>query len=313
MSSVPTTSLPSGAQHEIRHGSHRAIVTEVGATLRHYSVADADVIDGFGADEWSPDGRGQVLAPWPNRLDGGKYRFEGRDAQAALDEPELQNAIHGLVRWLPWRTASKSADGVELTCVLHPQPGYPWRLDLQVGYRLDGTGLTVSCRARNASSAPAPFGIGFHPYLTLGTAIDDAVLRIPATRSLTMDDRGLPIGDESVTGSDLDFTEPKSIGSMRLDTGYTNLVRGADGIARACVATRDNDRGASLWVDPLFRYLMVYTGDKLEAVSRRRRAVAIEPMTCPPNALRSGTDVLKMEPGQSVEGHWGLVPYGPIR
>ena len=223
-------------------------------------------------------------------------------------EPELQNAIHGLVRWLPWKTASKSADGVELTCVLHPQPGYPWRLDLQVGYRLDGTGLTVSIRARNASSVPAPFGIGFHPYLTVGTAIDDAVLQIPATRCLVMDDRGLPIGNEPVAGSDLDFTEPRSVGSMRLDTGYTDLVRGSDGLARAFVARPDEGRNASLWADSLFRYLMVYTGDKLEAVSRRRRAVAIEPMTCPPNALRSGTDLLKMEPGQVVEGRLGLVP-----
>jgi aldose 1-epimerase len=248
-----------------------------------------------------------VLAPWPNRLAGGKYRFEGRDGRAALDEPELQNAIHGLVRWLPWRTASKSADGVELTCALHPQPGYPWRLDLQVGYRLDGTGLTVSFRARNASSVPAPFGIGFHPYLTVGTAIDDATLQIPATQCLVMDDRGLPIGNEPVAGSDLDFSEPRSVGSLRLIGLRADLVRGP--MARAHVAPRWHRR-VSLWADSLFRYLMVYTGDKLEAVSRRRRAVAIEPMTCPPNALRSGADLLKMEPGQVVEGRWGLVPTG---
>jgi aldose 1-epimerase len=185
--------------------------------------------------------------------------------------------------------------------------GYPGQLDRQVGYRLDGTGLTVSIRARNASSVPAPFGIGFHPYLTVGIAIDDAVLRIPATRYLLTDDRGLPIGNEPVAGSDLDFTEPRSVGSMRLDTGYTDLLRGSDGLARASVA-RPEGRRVSLWADSLFRYLMVYTGDKLEAVSRRRRAVAIEPMTCPPNALRSGTDLLKMEPGQVVEGRWGLVP-----
>ena len=128
----------------------------------------------------------------------------------------------------PMEDCIEVADGVELTCVLHPQPGYPWRLDLQVGYRLDGTGLTVSIRARNASSVPAPFGIGFHPYLTVGTAIDDAVLQIPATRCLVMDDRGLPIGNEPVAGSDLDFTEPRSVGSMRLDTGYTDLVRGSE-------------------------------------------------------------------------------------
>ena len=87
MRRIQPSSPPSGEQHEIRHGAQRAIVTEVGATLRHYSVEGVDVIDGFGAEEWSPDGRGQVLAPWPNRLDGGRYRFEGRDGQAELDEP----------------------------------------------------------------------------------------------------------------------------------------------------------------------------------------------------------------------------------
>jgi len=310
MSSVNAVSPLSGAQYEIRHGSQRAIVTEVGATLRHYSVEDADIIDGFGVEEWSPSGRGQVLAPWPNRLDRGQYRFEGRACQAALDEPELQNAIHGLVRWLPWKSASKSADEVALTCALHPQPGYPWRLDLEVRYRLDATGLTVSFRARNASSVPAPFGIGFHPYLTVGAAIDDAVLRVPANRCLVMDDRGLPVGDEPVAGSDRDFTEPRSVGSMRLDTGYTDLVRGADGLARASVARSDKGRRVSVWADSLFRYLMVYTGDTIENVSRRRRAIAIEPMTCPPNALRSGIGLLKLEPGQHVEGRWGVVPDG---
>lgn len=308
MSSVHAVSPPSGVQYEIRRGSHRAIVTEVGATLRHYSVEDADIIDGFGVEEWSPSGRGQVLAPWPNRLDGGKYRFEGRDGRAALDEPELQNAIHGLVRWLPWRTTLKSADGVELTCVLHPQPGYPWQLDLEVEYRLDGTGLTVGARARNASDVPAPFGIGFHPYLTVGMAIDDALLHIPARRWLVTDDRELPTGEAPVAGSDRDFGEPRTVGSLRLDTGYTDLVRGPDGLARASVASPDGGRRVTLWVDSSFRYLMVYTGDTLKDASRRRCAVAIEPMTCPPNALRSGTDLLRIEPGGVVEGRWGVLP-----
>ena len=308
MSAVDAVLPQSGAQYEIRHGAQRAIVTEVGATLRHYAVGDADIIDGFGLEEWSPSGRGQVLAPWPNRLDRGQYRFEDRAGQAALDEPGSQNAIHGLVRWLPWQIASKSADAVVLTCALPPQPGYPWRLDLEVGYSLDATGLTVCFRARNASRVPAPFGIGFHPYVTVGATIDDALLRIPANRCLVMDDRGLPIGDAPVAGSERDFTQPRSIGSIRLDTGYTDLVRDADGLARASVARPGEGRCVVLWADASFRYLMVYTGDTIEAVPRRRRAIAIEPMTCPPNALRSGIDLLTVEPGQVVEGRWGLVP-----
>ena len=271
-------------------------------------MEDTDIIDGFGVEELSPSGRGQVLAPWPNRLDGGNTGSRVGTAERRSTSPSCRTRSTG------WCDGShgglQSADEVELTCVLHPQPGYPWRLDLQVGYRLDGTGLTVSFRARNASSVPAPFGIGFHPYLTVGTAIDDATLQIPATQCLVMDDRGLPIRNEPVAGSDLDFSEPRSVGSLRLDTGYADLVRGPDGLAYAFVARPDEGRRVSLWADTLFRYLMVYTGDKLEAVSRRRRAVAIEPMTCPPNALRSGTDLLKMEPGQVVEGRWGLVPTG---
>jgi aldose 1-epimerase len=308
MNSSRVVTSPSGEQHEIRCGSHRAIVTEVGATLRHYSVNDVDVIDGFGTDEWAPSGRGQVLAPWPNRLDGGKYRFEGRDAQAALDEPELHNAIHGLVRWLPWRTVSKSVDAVGLACLLYPQPAYAWLLELQVEYRLDGTGLTVGARARNASDVPAPLGIGFHPYLTVGMAIDDAVLSIPAKRWVVTDDRELPIGIAPVDGSDRDFSEPRPVGPLRLDTGYTDLVRGPDDLARAFVATPEGNRRVTLWVDSSFRYLMVYTGDTLKDASRRRCAVAIEPMTCPPNALRSGTDLFRIAAGDAFEARWGLVP-----
>ena len=300
--------LPSGEQHEIRHGSHRAIVTEVGATLRHYSVADADVIDGFEANERATAGRGQVLAPWPNRLDHGRYSFEGQKARAALDEPELQNAIHGLVRWLPWRVLSRSPEAVELVCVLHPQPAYPWRLEMEVCYRLDHSGLTVSFKARNASDGPAPFGIGFHPYLTVGSVVDEGILQVPATRRLTLNERGLPIGVEDVAGSELDFTAPRLIGPAKLDAAYTALVHSSDGRARAVLERPHEGRRVCLWVDQTFRYLMVYTGDKIELESRRRRAVAIEPMTSPPNALRTGTDLLKIKPGETVEGRWGLTP-----
>ena len=134
--------LPSGEQHVIHSGGSEAIVTEVGAALRTFTVDGAAVIDGFAEDERSSAGRGQVLAPWPDRLDNGHYVFGGLTGRAALDEPELSNAIHGMVRWVPWRLVSHSPDAVGLGCALHPQPGYPWRLDLQVEYRLTDDGIT---------------------------------------------------------------------------------------------------------------------------------------------------------------------------
>ena len=297
---------PSGEQHEIRHDDQVAVVTEVGATLRRYTVGGVEVLDGFGVNEPSPAGRGQVLAPWPNRLDGGRYTFGGSEGRAAIDEPELGNAIHGLVRWLPWLLASKTDEAVALECVLHPQPAYPWRLELGLEYRLAGAGLEVVARATNASLEAAPFGIGFHPYLTMGIPVDDVRLTIPASRRLTTDDRALPVSEQNVAETEFDFTLGRPVGATQLDTCFTGLARGSDGRSRARLESTDRERGVEVWVDEAFGYLQVYTGDTLEPASRRRQAIAIEPMTCPPNAFASGIDVIRLEQGASWSGAWGI-------
>jgi aldose 1-epimerase len=297
-------SPPSGAQHTIRHGSYEATVTEVGATLRSFTEAGVDVLDGFGADEMSSAGRGQILAPWPNRLEDGSYERYGEVARAALDEPANANAIHGLVRWLPWTLRSEEPARVELGCVLHPQPGYPWRLELAVDYELGSDGLQVTTTATNRSVGPAPFGLGFHPYVKVAGTVDDAELTIPAVRRLVSDERGLPTTDEAVSDTEFDFTTPRRIGTTRLDTGFTDLTRDDDGRARVVVA--DGDRTVTVWAGRGFDHLMVYTGDTLEPALRRRRGIAVEPMTCPPNALRTGSGVIRLQPEGSWTGTWGI-------
>jgi len=309
---VPATTTdilaPSGAQYDIGHGRHRVVVTEVGATLRAYTVDGRPVLDGFAPDEMCAGGRGQVLAPWPNRLGDGSYRFEGRTAQAALNEPDRHNAIHGLVRWLPWQVASRAQNVLALGCTLHPQPGYPWRLALAVEYRLGRDGLSVTFDATNTDSVTAPLGVGFHPYLTVSTAsIDTASLAVPARRRLVTDERGLPTATSAVAGSELDFTARRWVGTTRLDTAFTDLQRDGDGLAR--VELDDpGGRGVTVWMDERFRYVMVYTGDTLEPPQRRRTSIAVEPMSCPPDALRSGTDLVRLEPGASWSGRWGITP-----
>jgi aldose 1-epimerase len=295
---------PSGEQHAIRHGDQVAVVTEVGATLRSFGAGGVDIVDGFDVGEPSPAGRGQVLAPWPNRLDGGRYTFGGREGSAAIDEPELGNAIHGLVRWLPWELRSRTQEAVALDCVLHPQPGYPWRLELGLEYRLGPDGLAISVRATNASTEPAPFGIGFHPYLSLGIPVDDVRLTIPASRKLLTDERALPVGEEQVDGTSFDFRTTRTVGSTQLDTCFASLVPESDGRVRAQV--EGEGRVLELWADASFRYLQAYTGDTLEPASRRRQGVAIEPMTCPPNAFASGVDVIPLEPDAAWSGTWGI-------
>jgi aldose 1-epimerase len=299
---------PSGEQFAIAFGHQQAVVTEVGATLRSYTVDDQNVVDGFPAEEICTAGRGQVLAPWPNRLGDGRYTFEGRSGRAALDEPERSNAIHGLVRWLPWALTSRAQNVLALGCTIRPQPGYPWRVSLNIEYRLGRNGLTVTTAVVNHDSVAAPFGLGFHPYLTVGTpTVDLARLTLPAQRRFVTDIRGLPIGDAPVNGTALDFAGGRPIGAIELDTAYTDLVRDDEGIARITLDGPVGGRGVTVWMDAHFPYVMAFTGDTL-APERRRHAIAIEPMTCAPDALRTGNDLIRLSPGVEWRATWGITP-----
>jgi aldose 1-epimerase len=304
------TSVATGDQWVIGHGDQRAVITEVGATLRSFTVGDHDVVAGFGPGEYCHGGRGQVLAPWPNRLGDGAYTFQGVSAQAPLDEPARHNAIHGLVRWRPWRLAGRAQNRVGLECDLHPSPAYPFALHLSVEYRLGREGLTVTTDAENVGGDDLPFGLGFHPYLTVGTpSVDQVRLQVPAERRLLTDERGLPGVTVDVAGSEFDFGEGRLVGVTRLDTCFTGLRRDSAGRVRVDVDHPDGGRGVTLWADERFGYLMVFTGDTL-GESARRRSLAVEPMTCPPDAFRTGVDLTVLRPGTRWTGAWGIVPRG---
>jgi aldose 1-epimerase len=298
---------PSGKQITIALADQQAAIVEVGGGLRSYCAGGRELIDGYSTDQMSSSGRGQILIPWPNRLQDGSYEFDGRRHQLPLNEPELRNAIHGLVRWATWTAAEQEPHRAVMQYLLHPQPGYPFTLGLSIEYALSKSGLQVRTTATNLGADACPFGAGAHPYLTLGTpTIDDLILRVPARTVLRADERDLPIGSEAVAGTAYDFRQPKRIGSIKLDHAFTDLERDPDGIAR--VELRDPNRGAQvwLWVDRSYAYLMLFTGDAIADVNRRRHGLAVEPMSCPPNAFRTGDAVVRLESGAAFTGTWGI-------
>src|SRR5262245_10244861 len=203
---------PSGEQFEIAFEDQQAVLVEVGGGIRTYSVAGRHVLDGYEVEEMASAGRGQVLAPWPNRLEDGRYEFGGTEHQVPLNEIKSSNAIHGLVRWAAWAVQVREPHRLVLQHVVGPQPGYPFTLDMSIDYALGHAGLTVRTTTTNIGSSAAPFGSGAHPYLTLGTdVVDDLVLRVPAFTALSSNDRGIPTGTHHVEGTELDFRSPRRI------------------------------------------------------------------------------------------------------
>jgi aldose 1-epimerase len=285
----------------------RAVLDEVGGGIRSYTARGRELLDGYPAGERSPSGRGQVLIPWPNRLEDGSYDFDGQRHQLELNEPENGNAIHGLVRWEPWTVAERKKHRVVMEYVLSPQPGYPFALKLEIEYALAMDGLTVRTTATNVGESACPYGAGFHPYLTVGTeTVDSAILHLRARTVFGADERGLPLPAAPVGGTEYDFRRPRPIGSTRLDHAFTDLVREQDGLARVALDGPHAGAGLDLWVDEAFSYLQVFSGDPLPDVNRR--SLAVEPMTCPANAFRTGEGLIGLEPRESVTSAWGMAP-----
>jgi aldose 1-epimerase len=83
-------------------------------------------------------------------------------------------------------------------------------------------------------------------------------------------------------------------------------VRGPDGRVVVRMAAPDGDRGVDVWLGPGVDYLQLFTGDALEDPAQRRRGLAVEPMTCPANAMRTGRGLVELAPGQEHEATWGL-------
>jgi aldose 1-epimerase len=301
---------PSGTQWTIEADGHEAIVVEVGGGLRGYRAGDAEILDGYAADEVCPGSAGQVLAPWPNRIRDGRYSFRGEPHQLSLTEPEHHNAIHGLVNWLPWRRVERTPARLVVECDLWPQPGYPWALRLRTHWSVGADGLRAEHEATNLGPSACPFGLAAHPYLRRPDAdVAGTVLRVPARSRLLTDGRNLPIGAAKVAAGEFDFTEPRPIGSAVLDTAFGDPDRDADGRAAVTLSGMDGRDTVTVWADEAFGWWQVFTGDTLPG-RRRRRSVAVEPMTCPPDAFRSGRDVVVLEPGETWRGSWGIVPSG---
>jgi aldose 1-epimerase len=300
---------PSGDQYEISGGGYRAVVTEGGGALRSLEHGGRPLLDGFGADELAPGGRGQLLMPWPNRIRDGAYSCEGVDLQLPLTEPKRHNASHGLVRWVAWSLEEHTTNSVSLVYRLMAQTGYPWTLDLHVLYDLSADGLTVTQTATNLAGTRAPYASGAHPYLVVGAGLVDGLeLTLPASRRALVDDRLLPVGEEAVEDTAYDFRVARPIRGTAFDDAFTDLDRDPQGRATTVLRDPGTGDGVALWVDERHRWLQVFSADEVPRTARR--SLAVEPMTAPPDAFRSGRDLVMLapagEPGDEHSASWGI-------
>ncbi|MFO7690081.1 MAG: aldose 1-epimerase family protein [Cryobacterium sp.] len=307
-----------GMQYELTastpNGTARAIITEVAAGLRSYSLNGIDLVETFAEESQPPMAAGIVLVPWPNRIRNGEWTQRGTTRQLALTEPARHNAIHGLLRFMPYREVDFTGSSLTLGATVVPQSGYPFLLDTAVRYALDDEGLTVTHTVHNAGTTDAPVAIGAHPYLKIGDVpTGDLVLRVAAGSHIDVDERLNPVGESSVRGTRFDLQNGVPVHTLDLDDGFGD-VSISDGRGEHSLTAPDG-RSITLWGDESMRYVQVFTPRVFpvrtgSAEPVAGQAVAIEPMTAPADAFNSGTGLRWLEPGESVTVRWGIHPDG---
>lgn len=305
----------SGIQHSIRLGDYQAVIASVGATLRSFTYDGRDLVVPFDADEVRPAHRGATLAPWPNRVVDGRYMFEGVQRQLPLTEPARSHALHGLVAWLDFEVIDKGPDHVTLAARIEPQLAYPWRIVVKTTYALGPDGLTQTVSGRNESAGAAPWGTGPHPYLVAGAGrVDDWTLELPAEQVLAVtEDRLIPTDLVAVDAEEpdrFDFRSARPIGSAEIDHAYTGLVRDGDG--RATVRLKDAaGTGVEISWDDACRWVQVHTADRPGLPAEHRIGLAVEPMTCAPDAFNAhrysyDAGLIVLDPGTAAEASWRI-------
>jgi aldose 1-epimerase len=295
----------SGTLYEIGSGEHRVTVASVAATLLSWRVGGTELLLTHDADALGDSYQGKAILPWPNRVAGGRYTFDGVEQQLPLTEPARDAALHGLMSWVDWDLVEHTDSRVRLRHLLRPQYGFPFTLDFQLTYAVDDDGLGCTLTATNEGSGPAPFGAAYHPYLRLADSVDEVLLDLPARSYYRTDDNLIPVAKESVAGGPLDFRGGRKLGDQALDTAFTDLNCDSEGISHAIV-TAPSGRSVDVWSDRTHRYLQVYTDDTPAIDRPRRSGITIEPMTCAPDALNTGDGLLVLAPGESYRGSWGM-------
>lgn len=300
----------SGRQYSIAGHGYAAVIAGVGASLRTLTHEGRDLVVPFDADEVRPNYRGATLAPWPNRVVDGRYSFADAPHQLALTEPSRGHALHGLAAWLEFTDQVVEPDRVVLTAVIEPQLGYPFRVEVDVEYRLGADGLTQVVTGRNLGADAAPWGTGPHPYLVADrssrAAVDSWFLSLPASEVLTVTDERLnPIAVESVDRHpQWDFRTARRIGETFIDHAFTGLRR-TDGLTAVEVRSPDGSGTALIW-DEACPWVQIHTADTPDDETTHRVGLAVEPMTCAPDAFNSGAGLVVIEPGASHEASWTI-------
>lgn len=246
--------------------------------------------------------RGIPIFPVVNRLEDGRYQFEGKAYQLPVNEPSRQNALHGLLHHLqPEVDISESNSRAVLTYRYNgEEKGYPFPVDVAITYELSADSeLTIEYRVHNRHHSAIPLGLGWHPYFGFSHAIDDCQLKLPTVERLAIDSRLLPTGEKQPYST---FAELHSLRDIYLDDCFAVQPSPENETSSIILWSEKHELGVEIWQqtgERAFNFIQVCT-------AADRQSVAIEPVTCGINAFNTGDGLITLPADDSFTARMGV-------
>ncbi|MGW0802617.1 aldose epimerase family protein [Nonomuraea sp. NPDC002799] len=284
----------------LRIGEHTvtAAVSRRAAAVRMLRVDAIDLVEPTITVTDAPGMAGAILAPWPNRVEGASWWLDGHEQRLVVTEPELGHANHGLLAATDFCVREQRQDAVTLGTTISAAEGYPFELDVSVSYRLRDDGIATTITVRNLGAARAPVALGAHPYLRVGDVPTARLrMRLHADHVWPLDERHVPVGRVPRTVADVLVSESPRHATYESSSPGTTISH---------ALTSPDGRRVTLTADGAYRFTQVWIAGDLASDDGPREAIAIEPMTAPPNALRSGVGLHWVEAGTQWTTGWGI-------
>lgn len=285
----------------ISHGKYTSEISSTGAALAALKFEGSDLIEPRTHPRYFS---GELLAPWPNRIKDGRYKYGGHDYQLPVNEVNRNNALHGLVFDKDWSVITHEKDQVILQIIVDEQEKYPGILELEISYELDELGLLSTLTATNRGASQLPYGASTHPYISVPglDSVNDFKLGLGANKVLLTDSqRLLPTDLIDVDTTDFDFRTPRDIGDLIIDHAF---LQDPD-LPREVSVTSQDGKGVLISFNDSAKWVQIHTADRSGGTDSRK-VLAVEPMTCPPDAFNSGLDLTELSPEQCHKLIWRI-------
>lgn len=293
-------------------GVRLEVLPDNGAALNEFHVPTRDgrflnVLDGSETEtdlENSASAyKGVFLFPFPNRLRDGNWNWDGASFSFPINEPARHHALHGILHNRKFDVVETMATSemALIHLVYTPEQtdaAFPFEYQIDIEFIVtDNEGLVVKTQVTNLGDVVMPFGLGWHPYFTSGTQLDELIISFPDVVALEVDNRMIPTRSKMPYHV---FDRPHRFGKTNLDTGFE---LGSCEVYRIQILDPAQKLKFSIWQEAgseAYRYVQIYTHPD-------RKSIAIEPMTCMANALQTQQDgILFLDPGSSHQVDWGI-------